>query len=140
MVKRSKEEQEEFLVREFLDQQDAIVHKLERLAHRIPEYDSLGVAGPDIWAKLDWQGSSLEVAFEVTDYYLDSDARGSFSMRRMDIWRDVINHVSDAAAFRKLHVSVSFTSCLPAKRDVVALADEFASFLLSHLPTGGCKA
>ena len=140
LTKRSKDEQEEFLVREFLDQQDAIVHKLERLPHRIPEYDSLGVAGPDIWAKLHWQGSSLEVAFEVTDYYLDSDARGSFSMRRMDIWRDVINHVSDDAAFRKLHVSVSYTSCLPAKRDVVALADEFASFLLSHLPTGGCKA
>ena len=57
-IKRSKEEQEEFLVREFLDQQHAIVHKLERLADRIPKYRSLGVAGPDIWATLDWQGNS----------------------------------------------------------------------------------
>lgn len=134
MQKRSKEEQEEFLVREFLDQQNATVHKLERLADRIPEYDSLNVAGPDIWVKLDWQGNSLEVAFEVTDYYLDSGAWGSSSMRRMDIWHDVINHLPDDAAFKKLHVNVWFSP--PAKLKVANLAEQLASFLLSHLPTG----
>lgn len=139
-IKRFKEEQEEFLVREFLDQQHAIVHKLERLADRIPNYRSLGVAGPDIWATLDWQGNSLEVAFEVTDYYLDSDVSGSASMRRTAIWHDVIDHVPDAVAFRKLHVNVSFTSCLPPKSVVMALATEFGSFLLSHLPTGESEA
>lgn|GEM_PF-3305527 len=144
MVKRSKEEQEEFLVREFLDQQDAKVHHLERLSQRIPEHDSRDIAGPDIWANIDWQGNSLEVAFEVTDYYLDSDSRGSVSMRRKAIWNEVCHHIqlkhSDATAFRKLHVAVSFTNCLPTRGDVVALADELASFLLLHFPVGECEA
>ncbi|MHB8954943.1 MAG: hypothetical protein ACYC4U_18375 [Pirellulaceae bacterium] len=144
LVKRSKEEQEEFLVREFLEQQDVRVHNLERLSQRIPEHDRCGIAGPDIWATVDWQGNSLEVAFELTDYYLDLDSRGSVSMRRKDIWNDVCHYIqmkhSDATVLKKLHVAVSFTSHLPAKGDVVALADELASFLLSHLPAEGCEA
>lgn len=139
LVKRSKEEQEEFLVREFLDQQHARFHKLEGLADRIPKYSSLRVAGPDIWGTLDWQGNSLEVAFEVTDYYLDSDDdHGSVSMRQRDIWHKVINYVPDAAAFKKLHVNLWFSP--PAKLNVANLAKELASFLLSHLPTGESEA
>jgi len=144
VVKRSKEEQEEFLVRQFLDQQRAKVYKLEGLAQRVPEYDRRGIAGPDIWATVDWQKNSLEVAFEVTDYYLDLDSHGSVSMRRRGIWNDVCHHIqskhSDARAFRNLHVSVSFSSCLPTRRDGAALAEELASFLLSRLPEGGSEA
>ena len=138
LVKRSKEEQEEFLVREFLDQQDARVCNFERLAQRIPEHDSRGIAGPDIWATVDWQGNSLEVAFEVTDYYLDPDDHGSVSRRQRNIWHKVINHVPDAAEFKKLHVKVWFTP--PAKLKIANLAKDLASFLLSHLPTGESEA
>jgi hypothetical protein len=144
MPKRSKEAQEEFLVREFLDQQHARVSNLERLSQRIPNHDGLGIAGPDIWATVDWQENSLEVAFEVTDYYLDSDGRGSEAMRRKNTWNEVCRHIQlehpDRAAFRKLHVAVSFTSCLPKKVSVVALANELAAFLLSHLPAEGYEA
>ncbi|MBL8853990.1 MAG: hypothetical protein JNK57_08465 [Planctomycetaceae bacterium] len=143
MVKRSMEEQERFLVREFLDQQGAKVYNLEGLAQRIPDYGNRGISGPDIWAKVEWQGSSLEVAFEVTDYFLDSDCRGSVSMRRKGIWNAVCHHIhlnhDHTNVFRRLHVSVSFGSKLPTKANILAFAKELTSFLLSHLPKEGSE-
>lgn len=144
MPRRSKGEKEEFLVTEFLSQQAVSFSKIERLSRRLPEHDMRGIHGPDIWATFEWEGIDLEVAFEVTDYYVDAGQDGSTAVRRKSIWAEIQNRLqltfANEAALRSLDVDATFTSTLPKQSGIVAMAEQLGAFLISHIPQNGREA
>ena len=134
-----KEQNEKWLVDEFLRYKRIQFRKLQSLQEFRPGFAASGIAGPDTRAECLIRRKWLTVGIEVTEYQSDQTATGSPARRRQDVWTSVWrimkrDYIPRFPELQGIWVGVNVDDEPPEQRYAELLARELKCFLVSKAP------